>query len=303
MLFSFQAQAVVYGTDTRVEAFNYPQYSDLRRATALMASPVYITSTEKDFTFNFAQLKDDLSHQLCPEHMFANQNSAYVNCTGVLVAPDKILTAGHCMVNFGEAQDKVTAFCKGFDWYFDYEYQLGKNIELKNISINKKYSCKKVIYAAHSYAQPDKDGFVATAKDYALIQLDRPVLDRSPVNLAPSAPEVILPQKIFSFGFPLGIPMKYASSTLDKDLGSAWSSQLDVWGGQSGSPVFNLQKELVGLVVRSFPEPDLVYNKARKCQIANSCGSTGCLKNATPQYPIQSEIQKLPAFLNAALRQ
>ncbi|KYG62603.1 hypothetical protein AZI87_15000 [Bdellovibrio bacteriovorus] len=143
-------------------------------------------------------------------------------CSGVLVAPDLVLTAGHCVQRIK---------CENIALVFNYQKE--------SLDLAAMVECKEVI------AKKDS---LEIGLDYALIRLNKKV-ESSVAKL--SKKQVKVDDKIYSLGYPLGSLKKYAEGTV-REL---WSdptliiSNLDVFEGNSGSPVFNAEThELIGLL-------------------------------------------------------
>jgi hypothetical protein len=114
----------------------------------------------------------------------------------------------------------------------------------------------------------------STQTDWALIRLARPVVGRSPVAFR-TAGKVSAAQKLFVIGHPCGLPQKYApgASVRDNTPAAFFVANLDTYGGNSGSPVFNATNHKVeGILVRG--ENDFVTNGS--CYVSLVCPTTGC---------------------------
>jgi hypothetical protein len=124
-----------------------------------------------------------------------------------------------------------------------------------------------VIYAVN-------DG-IAPFRDFALVQLDRPAKGRTPLKLA-SGREKALPLSMI--GFPLGMPSKYSSGAkvlLDDASRQSFITNLDAFEGNSGSPVFNRQMEVVGILVAGTPAPSTIEDNSESCERYNFCDENG----------------------------
>lgn len=110
--------------------------------------------------------------------------------------------------------------------------------------------------------------------DWALVRLDRAVVGRRPVKVR-SAGKVKNAQALFVIGHPCGLPQKYAPGANVRDNTPApfFVANLDTYGGNSGSPVFNAGSGTVeGILVRG--ENDFVTNGS--CYVSLVCPTTGC---------------------------
>src|SRR5690606_3208625 len=128
------------------------------------------------------------------------------------------------------------------------------------------YSCAKIINRSLNGATQD---------DWALLQLDRKVTDRSPLTYRTSGkPNVQDPLVVI--GHPTGVPTKIADGANVRSLkGTYFVANLDTFGGNSGSAVFNAETGVVeGILVRG--TTDYVYDREQKCQVSNVCTNSGC---------------------------
>lgn len=256
----------IYGTDDRFDMF---QTNDRIRkwGTALGHwTDVMKTNIDGDLLeLIFPTLEEE--YGVCKDEKFSQQPTSAIACTGFLVAPDLMLTAGHCMVNVGEAINKKTPQCEDFDWVFDYAInQKGADpLKGKSSSIVR---CDKVIYAIHEEKGENR-------KDYALIKLNRPMNDRHYFKPG-SLEEMYEGKRIAMMGFPVGLPLKYASDAFIKKLNPEkvyFEGTVDAVGGNSGSPVISRKGELLGILVRG--NDDFVTDKKKKCDRWNICNSEG----------------------------
>ena len=102
----------------------------LKSGVAIMIPEPFFEELESSLRLDFSPLGED--YGLCEREKFTKQPTASINCTGFLVAEDLLLTAGHCMVNWGEARDSVTPQCSDFHWLFDYELDEKGEVNLEN---------------------------------------------------------------------------------------------------------------------------------------------------------------------------
>jgi hypothetical protein len=82
---------------------------------------------------------------------------------------------------------------------------------------------------------------------------------------------------IVVIGHPSGLPTKIAGGAKVRDNSNDifFSANLDTFGGNSGSAVFNEKSgEVVGILVRG--ENDYVNDKDRECQVVNKCADNEC---------------------------
>lgn len=249
---------VIYGNDNRHE-INQIADADIQR---LASATVGIINRN-----NLIQLSDTPlisivartygpSLKLCASERFYEQPSA-PTCTGFLVAPDLIATAGHC-VNASTCEFKAILFHYELDKNNKYPFQLPP----EDVAY-----CKEVILREETPNQ-----------DYALIRLNRPILHVQPLLLA--SRQALPGESLFTIGHPSGLPKKFTDqATVNKLADGYFKTNTDSYGGSSGSPVFNLQNEVLGILVRgeddyiSMPVDD---GSDAVCKVSKVCHETDC---------------------------
>jgi V8-like Glu-specific endopeptidase len=226
----------VYGEDDRIET-----YETGRNTQALANSTAGMF--KKDETITLPGLTMFAPHtlakkmNLCPGERYAEQATP-LDCSGFLVGPDLLVTAGHCI------QDQSD--CEKVGWVFD--YKIDEKTGRAPVLMNNKnvYSCAQVIEAKLE-ATPD-----GKKVDYSLIKLDRKVVGRTPLKIRTSG-KVKTGEKIVVIGHPSGLPQKVAggAKVVDNAPENYFQTNLDTFGGNSGSAVFNGMDGVVeGILVR-----------------------------------------------------
>jgi hypothetical protein len=208
----------------------------------------------------------------CEGELFVDQPNPGM-CSGFLIAPDLLVTAGHCA--------EIPTFCSEYKWVFGFEYNPVTQTAGINIKEEDIYSCKKVISSALS--QP-------TGLDYALIQLDRDVKNREPLSFRNDG---LIPNKspIFVVGSPSGLPLKVADGANVRENSHPFyfGANLDTFQGNSGSGVFNAKNGMIeGILVRG--EEDYVPNQDMMCIEANKCPDDGCRGESVTRITAIPEI-------------
>ncbi|PIU17708.1 MAG: serine protease [Elusimicrobia bacterium CG08_land_8_20_14_0_20_59_10] len=188
---------------------------------------------------------------LCPGEKFSEQPIGAF-CSGTLVGEDIIMTAGHCITDQASCSD--TKFIFGYN-IADKDGAARTTVPSKDV-----YGCKRIIKRDLDKQYPGIFGTVLAiikallnkaGPDYALVQLDRKVTDRAP--LAVNRKNIKAGTPVFVIGHPVGLPVKIAGDAKVRDAGHrAWfSTDLDTFGGNSGSAVFNANTNLIeGILVR-----------------------------------------------------
>lgn len=256
--------AIIYGEDGRREEYEMED-PRIRGAGSATAALIYTSNLvdRGDGTFqvnarSFAwwyQWLDplDTGHTLCSDEPFRDQPSAGM-CTGVLVAPDLVLTAGHC-VSCDRASDVVVVFD------FVMEDALAPTTTLRADQV---YRIEEIV------------GYNVGYPDWGLIRLDRRVVGRTPLPLRRLG-RVADGQRLLVIGHPWGIPRKYdAGATVRQNTEPTFfQANLDTYQGNSGSPVINLDSmEVEGILCRGMEE--FVEDVALGCDRSLACPDTGC---------------------------
>jgi V8-like Glu-specific endopeptidase len=247
------APKVIYGADDRMDYYQV-QNDDMK--TLADSTVALVRAASLDITGNVVNYKTTpygASLGLCASEPFFNQETLAF-CSGSLVAPDIIMTAGHCIRN-QQACDS-TKFVFGF--------RLNDAVSLpKTTSADMVFSCKTLI---HSVADP-------AGEDFALVRLDRAVTHTKPLSYRTSG--ALLPgDGLKVMGHPAGLPLKVAGGATVRALkGQFLVANLDTYGGNSGSAVFNdVDGQIEGVLVRG--EVDYVYKNG--CRVSNECALDAC---------------------------
>jgi len=267
-LASSLGHAAIFGTDDRLAVFPNSPLAPVARSTAIAVLSANFTRNPNG-TIDLDT--DAMADFLCADEKFSTDPSLSYSCTGFLVAPDVLVTAGHCMVNIGEDRNETETYCQAFAWLFDYQPGMNGVTTTKGLSGANLYGCKQVVYAIHEEKAP--------FRDYAVVQLDRPVRDRAPLKMAGG--DVTVGESVSMIGYPFGTPAKFSSHArilLNASTESNFITNLDAFEGNSGSPVFNSNQEVIGILVGGTPVEAFRQDPVKSCQRYNVCrdDGTGC---------------------------
>jgi hypothetical protein len=247
---------VVYGTDDRREVFAHPD-AELQRIAresivALIPSSRINREPTGDYSLFAFSLKDERG--LCDDELFGNQPVA-ATCSGVLIADDLVLTAGHCI----SSQRACDAFRYVFNYHLDAPNQLA-------------FIRDEDVYSCRSVALEEDAPSNGLTPDFAVIQLDRPVEgDHAPVAIRSAGS---LPQgaPVSMIGFGSGLPAKIddgasvAQARLEQE--DFFVVNLDAFEGHSGSATFDSEARLAGILLGG-RVPDYVVEAGESCARAN----------------------------------
>lgn len=193
---------------------------------------------------------------ICESEPFKNQ-ALLGFCTGFLVNSNHVITAGHC----------VKLINKGA--YAVFDFTTDKNGLENIINASNVFEIDTVIdYALSS----------ATGEDWAVVRL-KTAPDRDPLKLR-TAGKISDKQDVCVIGHPVGLPMKVACDAIvrSNDNPIFFESNLDTYGGNSGSPVFNkYSEEVEGILVRGEDDFESVISGAgHQCTSSKKCGANDC---------------------------
>mgnify|MGYP000471681469 CR=1 FL=1 len=250
---------VVYGEDNRVfvEDSTNPLYQKLAMSTAVQIKDDRMSPTADGqyYSVNPEKLKDSFMN-VCEDEDFAEVVNAG-NCSGFLVGEDLLVTAGHCM--------RSEYDCKNAKWAFNYESSvLGDGTLLPAEDV---YSCDSIVSQSLDYLSKN---------DYALIKLDRKVTGRAPLKVRTEG-AVEPGTELVVIGHPSGLPKIVADGAQVREFKNDFyfKANLDTFGGNSGSAVFNAETGVVeGILVRG--ERDYIMDYSAGCNRVYECTDDGC---------------------------
>ncbi len=246
------APKVIYGSDNRIDYYETGDVNlrNLADATVALIKSSGLKSNGSDTAI--VSVGFGKSMGLCTSEPFYNQETAAF-CSGFLVAPDTIVTAGHCV---------SASSCFDVHFVFDFKLEAANRLP-HSVPTNRVFSCKQVVHSVS----------VATGEDFAVVKLDRPVTHVAPLALR-GAGSPAVGDDLTVVGYPSGLPVKVADGAKVRAVQSQFLvANLDTYGGNSGSAVFNSGTGLVeGVLVRG--EVDFVYNNG--CNQSKVCASDGC---------------------------
>ena len=228
--------AGISGSDDRQDEYEVqdPEVLAVGDSTVALVRQSDLQPTPGDTFILSAPTLAESYRPLCPEEPYGDQPLA-ASCSGFLVAPDVIATAGHCTVCTGSSCISDAAVVFGFAVIRPGQTRF-------EIPASDVYACREII--AFRYA-PEAD--------WALVRLDREVTGHTPLRVRRRG-SVSIGDPLLLIGHPTGLPRKYAPGGIvrasDPTL-SYFETDLDTYPGNSGSAVFSaLTFEVEGIDFR-----------------------------------------------------
>lgn len=252
---------VVYGQDNRKDLYSVrnPLHLQLAASTAGMVRMGQLSRAGQGLFDLQGAPTLERSHNVCASEKFASQPVAPA-CSGFLVGPDLLVTAGHCYIS----KDETPADrCKSNVWIFDYGYKNIMSNPTRNISINNVYLCKQVLHAERN-----------NTMDYAIIRLDRPVVGRAPLKFRKSG-KISNGTPLVVIGHPSALPQKVSDGgkVIRNIESTRFSTSLDTFHGNSGSAVFDARTgQVEGILIMG--KNDYVPSNPKdpkSCMVVNTC--------------------------------
>ena len=247
-------QKVIYGTDNRLDLFQVTDPNILGDADSVVSLFRANNVTDNgNGTSTLTTQNFGTAHNLCPAERFAGQPIGAF-CTGFLVGPGVVATAGHC-INANNVTN--VRFVFGFAM---------QNAGAAQLVVN-----NSEIYSGAQIVGRQE---ISNGADWALVRLDRVVNNHRIATIRDNG-TIANGQAVHVIGHPSGLPTKYAdgAAVRDNTNSSFFVANLDTYGGNSGSPVFNSTTHVVeGILVRG--ETDFVLQG--NCQVSLVCPTTGC---------------------------
>lgn len=249
-------QKVVYGVDDRKDLYEVSRKTVLRAADAVCALvKAADLSPMANGHWRLRTVSYRQAYKLCSSELFVDQPLGCF-CSGFLVGPNLLATAGHCV--------ESTADLAGIRFVFGFRMKDGTEARTEFGPDD--------VYQGIEVVGRRLEG--PSGRDWALVRLNRSVTGRKPLTFRRRG-KIQKNRDLFVIGHPNGLPAKYADGASVRDNGPVpfFVANLDTYGGNSGSPVFDKQRVRVeGILVRG--ENDFV--KMGNCNVSLVCPSTGC---------------------------
>jgi V8-like Glu-specific endopeptidase len=230
--------ALIHGSDDRKDVYAVDDEAlkalALNSTLAALAPQSLVERADGRFRVTAAPLGQVAN--LCSSEPFSSQPAA-ASCSGVLVAEQLLLTAGHCVSPENQCDDRV--------WAFDYALTSAGVMPL--LEAEDVYRCRSI---------PQRTTIRDAAGrrwDHAFVELDRPVAPpRKPVRIRDAALQS--GDALSVIGYPDGLPVKIDTGAFVVDgratLLDYFGATSDTFTGSSGSGVFDALGNLAGTIAR-----------------------------------------------------
>eukprot|EP00736_Rhodelphis_marinus_P007613 Rmarinus@m.15312 len=263
---------VIYGDDTRVD-----EYQASETFTALGASTVMLVSWSDlvDAGDVYEASSGALGNWVCDGELFVDQPTPGF-CSGFLIADNLIATAGHCLEEESNCMDTAFVFNAVVDAdasIFECESDSHCVTRFNKTDV---YSCGELVHSVLDLEDvdtpADPGNGIARTVDFAVVRTDRVVDNYSPVTLATDYDDSTptLDTDMVIIGHPSGLLRKYATGRITHAGDNlAFTTNLDTFGGNSGSAVFNaVTGEVEGILVSGATD---YVNTPEGCEVPNVC--------------------------------
>lgn len=178
---------------------------------------------------------------LCRNDQFWEQKRIIANHTsfsGIIINNDTLLTACHALKQIDDAYNSFEVIVG------DYIY---RRIDQKEFFVNEN----------NRLDLQDRTVMINEELDLAVAKLSRSYNFRE----IPLSSRIYQDDKVFSIGYPFGTPSKLTTGVVVNSTKYVANTTLPVFTGSSGSPVFNIRGQLVGI------STEINY----KCELIENC--------------------------------
>ncbi len=175
------------------------------------------------------------------------------NCSGYLVGPDRVMTAGHCVDDDGDAESIEYSCVELYSVIFDWADQ-GPITESGTLTIDADdvYHCEYVEFDGYNDPSITLPTFNPQgAGDYAVLRLAVPVQGRLPL-ITERVARTDGDDEVLVLGHPLGLPLK-AEFTVREPGTTTTRIQAHALGGSSGSGVVGMETGKIAQNLTSAP--------------------------------------------------
>lgn len=231
---------------------------------AFISTDSLTANNDGTFTLNSSTLADDFD-PLCAGERFADQPTA-ATCTATLIAPDVVITAGHCLDENG-----VRTSLDTFRFVFDYAVR-ADGVNPSTFTADQVFRGAEILGLVN---------VADTANDWAVVRLDRAVTGRTPVSVRSSG-SIAVGQRVVAIGFGAGLPIKFSgNATVQTIVENGFEGDFDIVAGNSGGPIVDATTGVIeGVLSADLAVDD--YHQEGDCFKATVCpGDSICTPGFT----------------------
>ncbi len=164
----------------------------------------------------------------CPNSKFDDQCNIVI-ATGFIISKDRIITANHVFSN------DVKPDMNKFYLVIDYVSDVGMKIDVQKV-----FTIEKTIDKMSNDIH----------KDFIILKVNRPFPTENLSLKINATDNIVNNQSVFMIGFPSGLPMKLADNAkVYLKEKTVFYTNLDAFTGNSGSPVFNINGDVEGILI------------------------------------------------------
>jgi V8-like Glu-specific endopeptidase len=247
----------IYYTESRIDWYEIPENNPIRSISNQVACLI-----DKD---KMIQLEDGRYqiiaptlfdfYNVCTTENF-NKQSVAGFCSGFAVSNDKVVTAGHCLGGRSLGDIRIV---------FGYKMYTADSIQLV-------FNAEDVFTPTSVVASRNSN-----ADDFAVITVNKPIPPARVASIRNA--DVVQGEDVYVMGHPCGLPLKVAAGArvVTNNAQKYFTADLDTFGGNSGSPVYDNRHNVVGILVRG--ARDFKYSYEKNCYESNICmqvGLPGC---------------------------
>ncbi|MCP4915030.1 MAG: trypsin-like serine protease [Oligoflexia bacterium] len=279
---SWAKEKAIFGEDNVFDYFELsnPFYDNLSNMTVVLVDNNRLKNDgdAKRFVSTSGSLRSE--RNLCRDERFADQKQQGF-CSGFFISDDLVVTAGHCI--------KDNDHCKNISFVQGYKTKAETQKPVTLFGSRQVYTCKRLLSRKFT-------SFGSDYEDYAVVLVDRSAKDLKLQHKPIVTDYTDYSKELTVIGHPLGIPQKIARNGFAEGKYNSYvmATDLDTFGGNSGSPVFDDKTgNLYGILVAGGKEGNLEYDEDAKCNRWVRCESTA--PNARCNSNLVHLLSEVPA--------